>query len=88
MGLVGCLVLITLFGLFMWRGLIIAERADSPLGTYLGIGIVWMVVVQAVINMSVGGAIPADHRYPAAVYLGGRVVPHGYVGSLRDLAQH
>ena len=35
------------------RDLIIAERADSPLGTYLGIGIVWMVVVQAVINMSV-----------------------------------
>ena len=53
LGLLGCLVLMTLFGLFMWRGLIIAERADSPLGTYLGIGIVWMVVVQAVINMSV-----------------------------------
>ena len=37
----------------MWRGLIIAAQADSPLGTYLGIGIVWMVVAQALINISV-----------------------------------
>ena len=62
--LLGCLVLITLFGLFMWRGLIIAERADSPLGTYLGIGIVWMVVAQAVINMSVLEISPHIERAP------------------------
>lgn len=53
LGLLGCLALITLFGLFLWRGLSIAVRADSPLGTYLGIGIVGMVVVQALINLSV-----------------------------------
>ena len=53
LGLLGCVALITLFGLFLWRGLGIAMRADSPLGTYLGIGIVTMVVVQALINMSV-----------------------------------
>lgn len=53
LGLLGCLALITLFGLFLWRGLGIAMQADSPLGTYLGVGIVTMVVLQALINMSV-----------------------------------
>ena len=53
LGLLGCLALITLFGLFLWRGLGIAAQADSPLGTYLGFGIVTMVIVQALINMSV-----------------------------------
>lgn len=53
LGLLGCLFLIGLFLLFLWRGLSISLRADSRFGTYLGIGIVAMVVLQALINMSV-----------------------------------
>ena len=53
LGLLGCLFLIGLFVLFLWRGLSIALKADSRFGTYLGIGIVAMVVLQALINMSV-----------------------------------
>ncbi|MEE8584794.1 MAG: putative lipid II flippase FtsW [Acidobacteriota bacterium] len=53
LGLMGCLFLIGLFALFLWRGLSIALKADSRFGTYLGIGIVAMVVLQALINMSV-----------------------------------
>ena len=52
LGFVGCLALIVLFSLLFWRGARIAMRADTPFGTYLGLGIVCMIVFQAFINMS------------------------------------
>lgn len=51
-GFLGCLAVIVLFTLLFWRGARIALRADSPFGTYLGLGIVCMIVLQAFINMS------------------------------------
>ncbi len=53
LGLAGCLLLVLLFSLFLWRGVRIALRADTPFGAYMALGIVSMVVLQAVINMSV-----------------------------------
>ena len=53
LGLLGCMTLLVLFSLFFWRGVRIALRADSLFGTYLGLGIVTMIVLQAFINMSV-----------------------------------
>lgn len=52
LGFLGCLALIVLFAVFFWRGVRIAMRADTPFGTYLGLGIVCMIVFQAFINMS------------------------------------
>ena len=53
LGLLGCMTLLVLFSLFFWRGVRISLRADSLFGTYLGLGIVTMIVLQAFINMSV-----------------------------------
>ena len=53
LGLLGCLSLITLFVMFLWRGMRIAAMADSRRGAYLAADIVSMVVLQALINMSV-----------------------------------
>ncbi|HSR51133.1 MAG TPA: putative lipid II flippase FtsW [Acidobacteriota bacterium] len=53
LGLVGCLVLLLLFGFFLWRGVRIALRADSLFGFYLALGIVSMIVLQALVNISV-----------------------------------
>ena len=52
LGFLGCLALIVLFSLLFWRGARIAMRSDTPFGTYLGLGIVCMIVFQAFINMS------------------------------------
>lgn len=52
LGFLGCVGLIVLFSLLFWRGVRIAMRADTPFGTYLGLGIVCMIVFQAFINMS------------------------------------
>ena len=53
LGLLGCLTLIVLFLLLFWRGVRIALRADSLGGTFVGLGIVGMIVFQALINMGV-----------------------------------
>ena len=52
LGFLGSVAMIVLFSLLFWRGARIAMRADTPFGTYLGLGIVCMIVFQAFINMS------------------------------------
>lgn len=53
LGLLGTTSLILLFILFLWRGVRVARKADTLFGLYLGLGIVGMVVLQALINISV-----------------------------------
>jgi cell division protein FtsW len=52
-GLVGCLLVLGLFALLFWRGVRISLRANTVFGSYLGLGIVGMLGLQALINMSV-----------------------------------
>ncbi len=52
-GLLGSLVLVALFSIFLWRGIRTAVRTQDTFGKFLVVGITCMVVVQAFINMSV-----------------------------------
>lgn len=53
LGLLGSLVILLLFGIFLWRGLRTALRTQDMFGRLLAVGITCMVVVQAFINISV-----------------------------------
>ncbi|HEX8179908.1 MAG TPA: putative lipid II flippase FtsW [Pyrinomonadaceae bacterium] len=53
LGLVGTLLLVGAFGLFLWRGVRAARRAPDRFGMLLGLGIVTGVVAQALFNISV-----------------------------------
>jgi len=53
LGLVGALFVVTLFAIFLWRGMRSAWRTEDLFGRYLGVGITSMVVLQAFINISV-----------------------------------
>ena len=53
LGLVGCLVVVALFAIFLWRGIRTAFRTQDLFGRFLVVGITSMVVVQAFINISV-----------------------------------
>jgi cell division protein FtsW len=53
LGWLGALALITLYGLLVWRGLVIARRAPDMLGTLLASGLVIWIAFEALINMSV-----------------------------------
>ena len=53
LGLLGALVIVALFAIFLWRGVRTALRTNDLFGRFLAVGITSMVVVQAFINISV-----------------------------------
>jgi cell division protein FtsW len=53
LGLVGALIVVTLFAIFLWRGMRASWRTEDMFGRYLALGITSMVVMQAFINISV-----------------------------------
>jgi cell division protein FtsW len=53
LGLVGSLVIVVLFAIFLWRGIRTALRTQDTFGRFLAVGITAMIVVQAFINISV-----------------------------------
>jgi cell division protein FtsW len=53
MGLIGILLVISLFGFFCYRGLIIALRAPDLFGRYLALGCTLLIALEAVLNMGV-----------------------------------
>jgi cell division protein FtsW len=53
LGLVGALVIVLLFAIFLWRGVRTALRTQDQFGRFLAVGITSMIVVQAFINISV-----------------------------------
>jgi cell division protein FtsW len=59
LGLVGCLTVIGLFALVVYRGLRIARRSPDSFGALLAVGITCWISLQALINMAVvTGTIP------------------------------
>ena len=52
-GFIGAAIVLALFAVYGWRGLIAAMKAPDTFGRLLGIGITAMVVGQALINLSV-----------------------------------
>ena len=53
LGLVGSIVLISLYAAMVWRGMVIARRAPDMLGTLLASGMALWIGLEALINMSV-----------------------------------
>jgi cell division protein FtsW len=53
LGLIGTCLVLTLFGIFLWRGLRAARRAPDLFGFYMALGITMTICVQAFLNMSV-----------------------------------
>lgn len=53
LGLVGAVFVVTLFAIFLWRGMRVSWRTEDLFGRYLAVGITSMVVLQAFINISV-----------------------------------
>jgi cell division protein FtsW len=50
-GVFGATVVVCLFGVFLWRGLVIARRAPDGLGTLLAAGIPMWIAMEAFMNM-------------------------------------
>lgn len=53
LGLFGALIVIILFGIFIWRGVMISIKSPDLFGSLLAIGITVMIGIQAVFSIAV-----------------------------------
>jgi len=53
LGIFGSFILIGLYGMLVWRGLVISRRAPDMLGTLLASGMTFWIAIEASINMAV-----------------------------------
>ena len=53
LGFVGCLLVIALFAIFIWRGILIAMKAPDMFGSLLATGITALVGIQVIIKIAV-----------------------------------
>ncbi len=52
-GFIGCVVVLVLFAIFIWRGILIAMKAPDMFGSLIAIGITSLVAIQVIINVAV-----------------------------------
>ena len=53
LGFVGCIFVIILFAILIWRGILAAMKAPDMFGSLLAIGITSLIGIQAIINIAV-----------------------------------
>ncbi len=53
LGFIGCVIVIALFAIFIWRGILIAMKAPDMFGSLVAIGITALVAIQVIINIGV-----------------------------------
>jgi cell division protein FtsW len=72
LGLLGAFGLISLYGILLWRGLVIASRAPDLLGRVMAAGLTFWIVIEALINMTmIIGLIPVAGNALPFVSAGG-----------------
>ena len=91
LGLIGALIVVIVFAVFLWRGMRAALLAPDRFGMLLGIGIVVGIVAQALFNISVVLALLPTKGIPLPFisYGGSSLVPTlAAVGILLNISQH
>lgn len=90
-GLLGVVWIISLFGLFLWRGMRIARRVPDMFGRLLATGITTWVVCQAFINIAaISGLIPLTGIPLPFISFGGTslAILMAAVGILLNVSRH
>jgi cell division protein FtsW len=91
LGLIGALIIVIVFAMFLWRGMRTALRAPDTFGMLLGTGIVVGIVAQALLNISVVLALVPTKGIPLPFisYGGSSLVPTlAGVGILLNISQY
>lgn len=53
LGFIGCLVVIALFAVFIWRGILISMKSKDCFGSLVAVGITSLIGLQAIMNIAV-----------------------------------
>jgi len=74
-GFIGTTLIICLFGLIFWRGMIVAKNAPDDFGYYLSIGIIVTICLSVVVNAGVNtGILPTTGLPMPFISYGGTAV--------------
>lgn len=57
LGFIGCTIVIVLFGILIWRGVLAAIKAPDLFGTLVATGITALIAIQVIINIGVVTAV-------------------------------
>ncbi len=91
LGLIGCLFVLAIFGVMLWRGLRASARTTDEFGRLLAVGLTVMIVGQALVNISVVlGLMPTKGIPLPFVSYGGSslMVNLAAMGVLLNISQH
>jgi cell division protein FtsW len=91
LGLVGAVVVVSLYALLVWRGLRIGVRAPDAFGGYLALGLTIMLATQTLVNIGVvTGALPTKGLPLPFVSFGGSalLMTMFSTGVLLNISQH
>lgn len=91
LGFVGATTLVLLYGLFLWRGLVIAKNAVDGLGSLLAAGLTFWIVFEAYVNIAVIiGLLPIAGNPLPFMSLGGSnlIVTLAAVGLILGVGRH
>lgn len=53
LGFIGCAIVLILFAIFIWRGVLIAMKAPDMFGSLVAVGITALIAIQVIINVAV-----------------------------------
>jgi cell division protein FtsW len=90
-GLIGCVILIGLFAVLLYRGFVIAQTCRSPFGQVLAMGITMMFASQIIINMAVAtGLFPVTGVTLPFISYGGTsvLVTSMMIGMLLNISRY
>ncbi len=91
LGFVGAVLVVSVFGLLLWRGVRVALRVADPFGSLAALGITVMLATQALVNLGVVvGLLPTKGLPLPFVSSGGSslIVAMAGVGLLLNISQH
>lgn len=71
-GLIGAVAVLILFGLFIWRGLVISRRAPDSFSRILAAGLTMTIGIQALLNISIVLGLTPSTGMPLPLFSFGR----------------
>lgn len=88
LGFIGCLIIIALFAIFIWRGILIAIKAPDSFGSLVATGITSLVAIQVILNIAVVTSSVPNTGIPLPFFSYGGTALFILLCSVRYTAQH
>lgn len=88
LGFVGCVIIIALFAIFIWRGILIAMKAPDSFGGLLATGITSLVAIQVILNIGVVTSSIPNTGIPLPFFSYGGTALFILLSSIRNFAEY